>query len=67
MCSNFTAVFVFGVMVFFTIQLSTLDDIVIRRAQGESESAALLNLRKNVFAQNFYFGWPAQAHNATGR
>jgi hypothetical protein len=52
MCSNFTAVFVVDVMVFFTIHSSTLDDIVLRRAQCESESAALSDLRKNVFAQN---------------
>jgi len=53
MCSKVTSVFVFGVMVFFTIHTSKLVHIALRRAQGESKSGALSDLRKNVFAQNF--------------
>ena len=58
MCSNVTSVFIVGLMVFFTIHLSTLDDIVIRRAQGESKSAALSDLRNNVFTLNFVTAGP---------
>jgi len=39
-------------MVFFTIHLSTLALICLRRAQGESKSGALPDLRNNVIAQN---------------
>ena len=52
MCSNFTSVFVVGVMVFFTIHLSTLAHITLRRAQGESKSVALSDLRNKAIAQN---------------
>ena len=52
MCSNFTSVFVVGVMVFFTIHLSTLEHITLRRAQGESKSGALSDLRNKAIAQN---------------
>ena len=50
MCSNFTSVFVVGVMVFFTIHPSTLAHICLRRAQGESKSGALSDLRNKVIA-----------------
>ena len=55
MCSNFTSVFVVGLMVFFTIHLSTLEHIVHRRAQGESKSGALSDLRNKAIAQNLIF------------
>ena len=55
MCSNFTSVFVVGVMVFFTIHLSTLAHITLRRAQGESKSDALSDLRNKAIAQNLLF------------
>jgi hypothetical protein len=40
-------------MVFFTIHSSTLEDITLRRAQGESKGAAFSDLRNNAIAQNF--------------
>jgi hypothetical protein len=54
MCSNFTSVFVVGLMVFFTIYPSTLEHIVHRRAQGESKGGALSDLRNNAIAQNLF-------------
>ena len=40
---------------FFTIHPSTLADITLRRAQGESKSGALPDLRNKAIAQNLIF------------